>query len=277
MLHFFRRLRKRFLSQNQTARYLKYAIGEIVLVVIGILIALQINNWNEEKKQFAYEGKILKEIYRGLQTDSARIVRWIKPRVNRSLAAADALIEHIHNDQYPGDSLFRVQFNQVQASGYVSLNFGPYEALKSNGLDKVKNEGLRFKLVDVFESVLPRQLQFIQSRDESQKEFRMDIRRKLRKLTTYINTKNTPRIGYNVNKQTFKDYQFLQLIWAERGVASTMGHRSDVILESIGLTLTELRAHFEAKNIDYEKTFQVDALGVRSQLSDSLYVRSPVR
>ena len=50
------------LSEGKTGKYLKYAIGEIVLVVIGILIALQINNWNESKKTKQFEYKILKDI-----------------------------------------------------------------------------------------------------------------------------------------------------------------------------------------------------------------------
>ena len=49
MLKIFRNIRKQLLSENKTFQYLKYAFGEIVLVVIGILIALSINNWNLEK------------------------------------------------------------------------------------------------------------------------------------------------------------------------------------------------------------------------------------
>lgn len=50
MIKFFRKIRQRLLTDNKFSKYLLYAIGEIILVVIGILIALQINNWNEEKK-----------------------------------------------------------------------------------------------------------------------------------------------------------------------------------------------------------------------------------
>ena len=50
MIKFFRNIRKSLLNEGKTSKYLKYAIGEIVLVVIGILIALQINNWNEHRK-----------------------------------------------------------------------------------------------------------------------------------------------------------------------------------------------------------------------------------
>ena len=49
MIKFFRKIRLELMEQNKTAKYFKYAIGEIILVVIGILIALQINNWNNNK------------------------------------------------------------------------------------------------------------------------------------------------------------------------------------------------------------------------------------
>ena len=50
MIKFFRKIRQNLLSENKFSKYLIYAIGEIILVVIGILIALQINNWNESEK-----------------------------------------------------------------------------------------------------------------------------------------------------------------------------------------------------------------------------------
>ena len=50
MISFFRKTRKKMADDNRPLKYARYAIGEIILVVIGILIALQINNWNEERK-----------------------------------------------------------------------------------------------------------------------------------------------------------------------------------------------------------------------------------
>lgn len=58
MIHFFRKIRYQLMEKNNTLKYLKYAIGEIVLVVIGILIALQINSWNQGRKE-----SLLKETY----------------------------------------------------------------------------------------------------------------------------------------------------------------------------------------------------------------------
>ncbi|MFT6046016.1 MAG: hypothetical protein ACI9WC_001721, partial [Arenicella sp.] len=55
MIRFFRKIRQNLIKENKVGKYLLYAIGEIVLVVIGILIALQINTWNEDRKQSTSE------------------------------------------------------------------------------------------------------------------------------------------------------------------------------------------------------------------------------
>ncbi|WP_431159368.1 DUF6090 family protein [Winogradskyella poriferorum] len=75
MIKFFRHIRKSLLRQNELGKYTKYAIGEIVLLVIGILIALQINNWNAERKDRAREAVLLNQIHKDftnskLQLDS---------------------------------------------------------------------------------------------------------------------------------------------------------------------------------------------------------------
>ena len=59
MIKFFRKIRQNLLMENKTGKYFKYAIGEIVLVVIGILIALQINNWNEQRKEKSLEKELI--------------------------------------------------------------------------------------------------------------------------------------------------------------------------------------------------------------------------
>ncbi|MDT0558339.1 DUF6090 family protein [Ichthyenterobacterium sp. W332] len=62
MIKFFRHIRKSLLMENKTGKYFKYAIGEIILVVIGILIALQINTWNENRKEVLEESSILQNL-----------------------------------------------------------------------------------------------------------------------------------------------------------------------------------------------------------------------
>ena len=73
MIKFFRRIRYDLMEKNKTGKYFKYAIGEIVLVVIGILIALQINNWNESRKKEQVEKQVLKSLFQEIEKD--RIMR----------------------------------------------------------------------------------------------------------------------------------------------------------------------------------------------------------
>ena len=69
MIKFFRKIRQNLISEDKTVKYLKYAFGEIILVVIGILIALQINNWNEKKSNINQAKEHLKTIKLNLQDD----------------------------------------------------------------------------------------------------------------------------------------------------------------------------------------------------------------
>ena len=78
MIKFFRKIRYDLMEKNKTGKYLKYAIGEIVLVVIGILIALQINNWNEQRKTRINEKELYSRIIMDLQLDEKRINDFLK-------------------------------------------------------------------------------------------------------------------------------------------------------------------------------------------------------
>lgn len=71
MISFFRKIRQKLLQQNRITRYLTYALGEIFLVTIGILIALSINTWNEDRKEKIYERKMLLELMEDMQLDTA--------------------------------------------------------------------------------------------------------------------------------------------------------------------------------------------------------------
>ncbi|WP_347924540.1 hypothetical protein [Pontimicrobium sp. SW4] len=73
MIKFFRHIRKSLIIKNKTGKYFKYAIGEIALVMIGILLALQINNWNEDKKTAKIIEKTLERIEIEIKTNQKQI------------------------------------------------------------------------------------------------------------------------------------------------------------------------------------------------------------
>ncbi|MFL0351940.1 DUF6090 family protein [Xanthomarina sp. GH4-25] len=98
MIKLFRKIRYELLEKNKTGKYLKYAIGEIVLVVIGILIALQINNWNERRKDFAQEQLILMQLQREYISNLNQLDEKILMR-NEGLVACNILLNQIDNPQ----------------------------------------------------------------------------------------------------------------------------------------------------------------------------------
>lgn len=94
MIKFFRRIRENSLSEGKTGRYLKYAIGEIVLVVIGILIALSINNWNENRKERIEERALLTQLQSEFESNYQQLNEKITIR-NNMISASLKLLEYI--------------------------------------------------------------------------------------------------------------------------------------------------------------------------------------
>tara|TARA_R100000935_G_scaffold8302_7_gene17524 strand:+ start:155344 stop:156123 length:780 start_codon:yes stop_codon:yes gene_type:complete len=95
MIKFFRHIRQRLIRENRFSKYLVYAIGEIILVVIGILIALQINNWNEHKKNAQQEQLILTQLLAEYESNLQQIESKISLR-NDVIKSCISLLNYIH-------------------------------------------------------------------------------------------------------------------------------------------------------------------------------------
>ena len=125
MIKFFRKIRQSLLTQNKVSQYLFYAIGEIILVVIGILIALYINNANEKRKNNEKIATILKEIQKDILTDITESIN-LFDRYKR----VDSIQDLILNNKYTYEDYmsWKVQFidlyydsHEVQTNGYDNL------------------------------------------------------------------------------------------------------------------------------------------------------------
>ncbi|WP_052188181.1 DUF6090 family protein [Cellulophaga sp. Hel_I_12] len=96
MIKFFRHIRKNLLNEGKTTKYFKYAIGEIILVVIGILIALQINNWNENRKANQLETNFFNNVLLDLQKDEEKL-HYYKNFHTKRIEYLDTLLTYVRN------------------------------------------------------------------------------------------------------------------------------------------------------------------------------------
>lgn len=133
MIKFFRKIRQNLLSEGKTTKYLKYAIGEIILVVIGILIALSINNWNENRKERAQEQELLLQLQSEFQSNLEQLDKKTDMRNMMSSAALKLLRNIDHPETRNVDSItkqigltainptFDPIINEINSSGRIQL------------------------------------------------------------------------------------------------------------------------------------------------------------
>ena len=142
------------MEQNKTGKYLKYAIGEIVLVVIGILIALQVNNWNQERIGKSKEIEILKDFQVGLLNDIEEM-NLVFSHYQRSKASINKILNHLENDLPYTDSLKYDFFNTnlIRESGGLSNSV--FENLKSTGFDLISNKKIRNTIIRIYDENNP--------------------------------------------------------------------------------------------------------------------------
>jgi hypothetical protein len=141
-------------------RYLKYAIGEIILVVVGILIALQINNWNEQRKTAILEVEALKEIASDLQDDLLSLENDIALNL-RGLKSASIILEALNSNQPFHDSL-AIYFGNLNFNTTYTLKTSGYDNLKNLGFQIIANDSIRKSITDLYAS----EYSFLKEREE---------------------------------------------------------------------------------------------------------------
>lgn len=171
MLAFFRKIRKGIVdkdSANRPAtesrqptgvagRYFLYAIGEVTLVVIGILIALQINNWNEYKKDRVTERKVLQEIYENIALNCNRFRRYAEG-VKRYDEKSDIVIAILNGEQEYSDTLDKILNTAIQRRQTLDYAKVGYESLKNVGFEIIQNDTLQKGIRGLFEETYPRMM-----------------------------------------------------------------------------------------------------------------------
>ena len=144
MMRIFRQIRQNLLSTGKTAKYLKYAVGEIILVVIGILIALQINNWSSFQKEREIEQSVLKNLRDEFEENLQQIRN--DNRLNQaSLEAASSLLQ---------SGRINYQNSAIDSLVGTALNYATFEAatgvfdetISSGKMRLIQNDSLKSHL-----------------------------------------------------------------------------------------------------------------------------------
>lgn len=149
MIRHFRRLRQRLLSENRFTRYLAYAAGEIVLVVAGILIALQINNWNDARKDRAQELGYLANIRADMVANIAEMDRTLAER-NGRIAAAKRILAHFDGQPIDDPSAFNADgINIYNWERYYQGNNTYQELVNSGNFALLSNNTIKNMLLDI--------------------------------------------------------------------------------------------------------------------------------
>ena len=149
MIKFFRKIRQNLLSEGNTGKYLKYAIGEIILVVLGILIALSINNWNTKENERELEIKYLNQIKSSLENSELNLTESID-RNKEILKSGELLLEHLKDKRPLNDTIIRL-FIIPQYDHSIRLSTAAFENLKSDGLSLISNDSLKIAIIDIYE------------------------------------------------------------------------------------------------------------------------------
>ena len=154
MLRFFRQIRQRLLTNNRFSKYLLYAVGEILLVVIGILIAIQLDDLNDRRKERDLEIKILQEIIQNIQTDFEDHNQNLQFMRN-TIRASEVVLFHLEN---------KLPYNDSLNGHFLWLAIIPdshpvksgYQLLTSKGVNLIGNDSLRQDISLLYNNTYPR-------------------------------------------------------------------------------------------------------------------------
>lgn len=153
MFKIFRQSRKSYVKKKKTVKYLRYAVGEIVLVMIGILLALQVNNWNQNRLNSELEKKYYARLIEDLQEDKAIM----QATLNYSMQVihhANKGILFLENspeaDKNNANNLIHLyQASQIQNPASVKSTY--QELLSSGNINIIQNDALKTSLIRYYE------------------------------------------------------------------------------------------------------------------------------
>lgn len=149
MFKFFRRIRQRLLFNGMLRKYLFYALGEILLVMFGILLAFQVNSWNEGRKRDIQEINLLLELKENLNEDIVDIDENVS--FHRRAQHSAEYITDVINENRPYQDSLDFHFTNVLVVPMFLPTTTAYTNLKQNGTKLIRNDSLRYRIIELYE------------------------------------------------------------------------------------------------------------------------------
>ncbi|NND31973.1 MAG: hypothetical protein HKN76_05230 [Saprospiraceae bacterium] len=149
MLNLFRRLRRKLIDEGNLRKYMLYAFGEILLIVLGILIALQLNDWKEEADQKTTEIKLLSELYHDLEESERRFTSSLE--IDREVLASKQVIIKVIDQNLPWHDSLQLHFNLFNFWETYSIDATAYKSIENWGINNLSNDTLRRQIVNIFQ------------------------------------------------------------------------------------------------------------------------------
>lgn len=147
----FRKRRYNLIKDNKTKKYLKYAIGEILLVVIGILIALQINNWNERIQLKKKEINTLKSLQESIKINSSEYKKIFNAQILRNSSLQTVILNDVSNMKVEDlDSIIK----KIVVSHTFDPSTGIYNSMINSGkIELITNDSLKNRISKLYDRV----------------------------------------------------------------------------------------------------------------------------
>lgn len=252
MINFFRKIRQRLLTENKFSKYLLYAIGEIILVVIGILIALQINNWNEEQKVNREKAQLIESMITDFELSRVRLAS--------SIALIDQLIyrtetflslSYRDNEHIPIDSL-----KNMASAAFDIVTIEPVltsynEAIASGKISSISNKQILSSIAEFLLAFSDYKVHYDISGQNYYLGSVWEIRREIGNLGLFLSPEAKQSLGsvnkkaYQLSEEDFRSFLKRPIVYASWDNQLTIYYNIKLSFETMDKAAQSVIEHLE--------------------------------
>ena len=246
MLRLFSSIRKTLINEGKTSRYVRYAVGEVLLIVFGILIALQINNWNEGRKLVLRKAEFVKNMTVDFQTNRDLLNEKIESFELKVENLSIFLAEAVNNESNLTVAELKSLFDSFLQPTFFQPVVSSYQSALSTGLiDNLGNPGFREQLVE-FERI---SRQFIELDSLSRQDHflgpRSQLNAKLGDIRVLSNSR-TPPEAFNLSDREYRELITQKEVYSVLSLGEQYRSRQLSLLKRLKDTTQQILTALEA-------------------------------